>query len=856
VNKARAVHDESNPTVGMLERDPALAAEWKPCTEKEIGGGIARGYRFLITDEERERDGWNVEPMVMVYTTKRDGTKKCRATSDGRVLPKDFFDEDYLYAEGLPPVMQRLLTAFGVYFDMVDRSTDVEACFAALNTWDKAKYPRKICHKLTPYQSPTGQVAYMANGTNNYGGRDGPGQWREISRDVLVNKAGFTQSVVVPQVFMRFRGDKGLIVLGQITDDFKLIHTDDADGHAMYKELMEVLQVQCGWVMTESNPTGDFGSIMHAFSEGPEGRHVVTLTQPTQIKKAAELAFGDLGSVPEVFTPLPPSWSAEASASCQEPVSQRDYMGLLMMAAWVTQTRFESPAISLLASRSQRPTRVDMEAARHHVAYLYTSRDCGVTYVAGPQGANIRKTLRLRLFTDAGENQHLDGLGQWGGLVFLGEEADCPGTGAIMGHSQKASGVVGESVPVNELMAVAVYIKPAMLIKYMLDELSGAMREACDPMAMTVPGSAGPTVCGVADVLARAVAATACGAGTGDDVSWEAAQDLREEGQRQRARATDGRGTEVVIYGDNQGVVDNIGHVSHKSKGLRRLAKVIAHLQSMVTAEVICVEKVSSADQRADGLTKQYRSPVQNADAMGRVLGRGRAVHEYQLRVHARCNTRAKGAARLQARRAEQEVTEQEALQMEVEAQYNGLEGLSVFAASAGRGGGGSAELFTGMGWLKSSKPFAVQYMESRGYPGSGGLGARGQGRERPMVRRCDWPGKRGIGNTAGGELIWTCAAAGALGVLGDDTDGEPVFLVERLRRALLKLTEEERWLFSTRLRQGPLEHLLLTDVQIRAEMGGAAPMRRERSITTLNTSHRKRALKRQMADLGAGGGT
>jgi hypothetical protein len=405
-------------------------------------------------------------------------------------------------------------------------------------------------------------------------------------------------------------------------------------------------------------------------------------------------------------------------------------------------------------------------------------------------------------------------------------------------------------------MAVAVYVMLAMLIKYMLDELSGAMREACDPMAMTVPGSAGPTVCGVADVLARAVAATACGAGTGDDVSWEAAQDLREEGQRQRARATDGRGTEVVIYGDNQGVVDNIGHVSHKSKGLRRLAKVIAHLQSMVTAEVICVEKVSSADQRADGLTKQYRSPVQNADAMGRVLGRGRAVHEYQLRVHARCNTRAKGAARLQARRAEQEVTEQEALQMEVEAQYNGLEGLSVFAASAGRGGGGSAELFTGMGWLKSSKPFAVQYMESRGYPGSGGLGARGQGRERPMVRRCDWPGKRGIGNTAGGELIWTCAAAGALGVLGDDTDGEPVFLVERLRRALLKLTEEERWLFSTRLRQGPLEHLLLTDVQIRAEMGGAAPMRRERSITTLNTSHRKRALKRQMADLGAGGGT
>jgi hypothetical protein len=37
---------------------------------------------------------------------------------------------------------------------------------------------------------------------------------------------------------------------------------------------------------------------------------------------------------------------------------------------------------------------------------------------------------------------------------------------------------------------------------------------------------------------------------------------------------------------------------------------------------------------------------------------RGRAVHEYQRRVHARCNTRAKGAAQSQARRAEQEATE------------------------------------------------------------------------------------------------------------------------------------------------------------------------------------------------------
>jgi hypothetical protein len=60
---------------------------------------------------------------------------------------------------------------------------------------------------------------------------------------------------------------------------------------------------------------------------------------------------------------------------------------------------------------------------------------------------------------------------------------------------------------------------------------------------------------------------------------------------------------------------------------------------------VIRVLKGPLADQRADGLTKQYRSPVQDVDAMERVLGRGWAVHEYHLRVHERCNTRAKGLA-------------------------------------------------------------------------------------------------------------------------------------------------------------------------------------------------------------------
>ena len=98
----------------------------------------------------------------------------------------------------------------------------------------------------------------------------------------------------------------------------------------------------------------------------------------------------------------------------------------------------------------------------------------GLTFYEGPQDADIRKTVRLRLYTDDGENQHVDGAVHWGVLAFLGEEGDCPGSGAVFGHSQKASGVIGESVPVNELMGAAMGIKITMLLKYLLEELSRA----------------------------------------------------------------------------------------------------------------------------------------------------------------------------------------------------------------------------------------------------------------------------------------------------------------------------------------------------------------------------------------------
>jgi hypothetical protein len=174
--KARIVHTADNPTPGMLERDPELAKIWRPCTVKEISGSIEKGYRMILTPQQVEAEGWTMYPMVVNYVTKRDGRLKCRATTDGSVEPEDSFDPNDLFAQGVPLKILKFLTGFAKYFDMEDEQADVTECFSAHNLWTRATKVRKICHKLTAFQSPTGREEFVANLTNNYGTRDGPGQ--------------------------------------------------------------------------------------------------------------------------------------------------------------------------------------------------------------------------------------------------------------------------------------------------------------------------------------------------------------------------------------------------------------------------------------------------------------------------------------------------------------------------------------------------------------------------------------------------------------------------------------------------------------------------------------------------------
>jgi hypothetical protein len=55
-------------------------------------------------------------------------------------------------------------------------------------------------------------------------------------------------------------------------------------------------------------------------------------------------------------------------------------------------------------------------------------------------------------------------------------------------------------------------------------------------------------------------------------------------------------------------VVDNVSHISHKSKGLKRVARVVSHLRSLGQHDIVKFYKVAGEDQLADGMSKQLNS--------------------------------------------------------------------------------------------------------------------------------------------------------------------------------------------------------------------------------------------------------
>ena len=128
--------------------------------------------------------------------------------------------------------------------------------------------------------------------------------------------------------------------------------------------------------------------------------------------------------------------------------------------------------------------------------------------------------------------------------------------GAIIAKSMKQPGLAADSVPVIELGGFHHGTKDVIFARHVFEEIAGLLQKGNTDMV--VEGSAPPTVCAI----------------------------------------------------DNQSITNLITGISGKGKGLRHYNRTICFLRSARNEKIINPLGVSTSDQQADILTKQYKSPT------------------------------------------------------------------------------------------------------------------------------------------------------------------------------------------------------------------------------------------------------
>lgn len=620
--KARRVHTEASPTPGMLERDKELAAMFEECTRLEVDGGIKDGTTKWITEEQFKEEGYKLYRAVVVYVTKRCGKRKCRLTFSGNDDPVNMFDPDDLFAPSLEEDFHKFITAFATYFGMKSRTTDVSTCFRSHNSWDRSKYPRKICVRLTPYQAGGPESRLIAFETCTYGARDAPGQWYQYSNKVLIESCGMRKLRATHSVYYKLGGIKSLYVALKICDDIEHFHTDDEIGTEMCEMTIQAMK-QEGWNLTQVNPTLDFNSIIHKF-DIISGKKAVTLTQPTQIMKLVSYFYND-EQVPPTYLAMSPKWSELASIQCEDKIQVTEYLRPMGMLQWMRLTRGNTAVLSLLAGRQGSPSAIDLEAAKVFTAYLATSKHIGITFYEGPDDRDIRKPMPFHVFTDAAQAKHVDLQCQMAYAIKAGERGH-PG-GAFAWKSIKASGVVGDSMAINEAMALLQVTKKVVCFRHACEELAGLDLQGTE-IDDIIDGSSSPTKSYVSNELIEVVAHKECGS------LGHPAADMASLQARKKYEPT-------WIGEDNQGTVNVVNHISADSRGLKRITRVISHLMSLVEQRLIAVQLIKSEEQQADQMTKPCVSPVEEWRKNELTLGSHPDIVEMQQLVHKKFNKRA-----------------------------------------------------------------------------------------------------------------------------------------------------------------------------------------------------------------------
>jgi hypothetical protein len=287
----------------------------------------------------------------------------------------------------------------------------------------------------------------------------------------------------------------------------------------------------------------------------------------------------------------------------------------------------------------------------------------------------------------------------------------------------------------------------------LLEELAGLTREDVDTVEMLLDGSSQATPCSVSDQVSTIL--THKRPGHLGAAAADVAAHLVATGQPPPMEST-------VILQDNAGVVNNILHVSAKSKGLMRITRVVSFLQGLYASGIITPAKVASSAMKADILTKQIDSPTEHWRKAALLLGAHPDVTSLVEKVERKFNKRS-GDIRFQ--------------------RSEGAEGVHTANAAVAQP----------VDWVKSTSLGVRRMLRVFGLYDEEG-GPRFADREEARKRKCPQV-LRVASATTTEDINAHCALPTPA------TTASSLPLPEQLRVALAKLTPEERLLFSTRLR-------------------------------------------------------
>ena len=221
--KARVYHDQTNPTNGMLKKNPELEDEWRPANQKEFQGMINNGLLTAISFETAKRVG--ITPHVTTRMTKRDMSKKTRISNDGRFeIRRGMFNNTSLHSPAMDEELMKILLHVKAYYNYKISQSDVTQAFTH-NAMSEAEQPRRIVWYLEEVECGIHGGAYFELNAVSYGCADAGKEWyRHIGKHI--NSLGFQTSVYHPCLFYKRLPDETMILVGLATDNWLQIYAD------------------------------------------------------------------------------------------------------------------------------------------------------------------------------------------------------------------------------------------------------------------------------------------------------------------------------------------------------------------------------------------------------------------------------------------------------------------------------------------------------------------------------------------------------------------------------------------------------------------------------------------------------